>query len=82
MKTQLFEVEQVGDYHEHWLAEDHKAAAQAAVEHAQEIGVVVSELDVSSMQFPEDGGEGLVYVVNDTRTFLVKDDGTVMEAAR
>jgi hypothetical protein len=70
--TKLFEVEQPGAYHEHWLADSHLDAARRAVSHAGEIGVTLDRLDVSSMSPPEDRSKGgIVYVANDTRTYVV-----------
>jgi hypothetical protein len=71
-QTRLFEVEQLGVYHEHWLAGSHLDAARRAVTHAGEIGVTLDRLDVSTMSLPEDRGKGgIVYVANDTRTYAV-----------
>jgi len=69
----LFEVEKKGHYHQHWLAGSHREAAQRAVSHAQECGLTLDRVNVSSMVRPEDAGKGgLVYVVNDTRPFAVE----------
>ena len=68
----LYEVENKGRYHEHWLAVSHLDAAQRAISHAQELGLTLDRVDVSSMVQPEDSGKGgLVYVVNDTRNYAV-----------
>jgi len=69
----LYEVESKGRYHEHWLASSHLDAARRAISHAQELGQTLDRVDVSAMVEPEDAGEGgLVYVVNDTRTFAIE----------
>jgi hypothetical protein len=69
----LYEVESKGCYHEHWLASSHLDAARRAFSHAQECGLKLDHVDVSSMVEPEDADEGgLVYVVNDTKTFDVE----------
>ena len=68
----LYEVEKKGCYHEHWLAFSHADAARRAVSHAQEIGLALDRVDVSSMVPPEEDSKGgLAYVLNDTRTFVV-----------
>ena len=68
----LYEVEYKGRYHEHWLAASALDAARRAFSHAQECGVALDRVDVSSMVQPEDAGKGgLVYVVNDTRTYAI-----------
>jgi len=69
----LYEVESKGCYHEHWLASSHLDAARRAVSHAQECGQTLDHVDVSAMVEPEDAGEGgLVYVVNDTKTYAIE----------
>jgi hypothetical protein len=69
----LYETENKGRYHEHWLAVSYLDAAQRAISHAQELGVTLDRVDVSSMVPPEDQRQsGLVYVLNDTRTFIVQ----------
>jgi len=69
----LYEVENTGRYHEHWLAASPLDAAQRAFSHAQECGLTLSRLDVSSMVQPEDPRKGgLVYVANDTRTYAIQ----------
>ena len=69
----LYEVESKGRYHEHWLASSHLDAARRAFSHAQECGQTLNRVDVSAMVEPEGAGEGgLVYVVNDTRTYAVE----------
>jgi hypothetical protein len=76
----LYEVESKGRYHEHWLASSHLDAARRSFSHAQECGQTLDRMDVSAMVEPEDAGEGgLVYVVNDTRTFGI-DRGHVRRA--
>ena len=70
----LYEVENAGRYHEHWLATSHLDAARRAVAQARERGLKLDRVDVSSMVQPEDAGRGgLVYVANDTRTFAAVD---------
>ena len=69
----LYEVENKGRYHEHWLALSPADAARRATAHAQECGQALDHVDVSSMVQPEDAGKGgLVYVVNDTRTYAIE----------
>jgi len=69
----LYEVESKGRYHEHWLAISHLDAAQRAISHAQELGLTLDRVDVSLMVPPEDSRKGgLVYVVNDTRTYGIE----------
>ena len=68
----LYETENKGRYHEHWLAVSYLDAAQRAISHAQELGVTLDRVDVSSMVPPEDQRKGgLVYVLNDTRNYAV-----------
>lgn len=68
----LYEIECKGRYHEHWLAVSALDAARRAFSHAQECGLTLDRVDVSSMVQPEDAGKGgLVYVVNDTRTYAI-----------
>jgi hypothetical protein len=68
----LYEVENQGRYHEHWLAASPLDAARRAVAHAAEIGVPLDAVEVSTMAPPEDTSNGgLVYVANDTRTYAV-----------
>lgn len=68
----LYEVENNGRYHEHWLAASPLDAARRAVSHAQELGLKLENVDVSSMVQPEDANNGgLVYVLNDTRNYAV-----------
>jgi len=69
----LYEVESKGRHHEHWLAWSHLDAARRAFSHAEECGQTLDHVDVSAMVEPEGAGEGgLVYVVNDTRTYAVE----------
>ena len=56
-------------YHEHWRAMSHLDAARRAYAHAAEIGHRLPRVSVSAMTEPEGDGGGLVYVVNDTRTY-------------
>jgi len=78
----LYETEQGSAYHEHWLASSPLDAARRAVSHAQERGLKLDRLKVSSMVQPEDSRRGgLVYVVNDTRTYAV-EGGRVRRAVR
>lgn len=73
----LYEVQNAGRYHEHWLAASVLDAARRAIAHAQELGLALDRVDVSSMVQPEDvGNGGLVYVLNDTRTYAI-DQGVV-----
>ena len=68
----LYEAETKGRYHQHWLAWSHLDAAQRAISHAQELGLTLDRVDVSSMVPPEDQRQGgLVYVLNDTRNYAV-----------
>jgi hypothetical protein len=68
----LFEVECKGRYHQHWLASSSLDAARRGVSHAQELGVVLGRVDVSSMWSPDDATKGgIVYVANDTRTYAI-----------
>ena len=68
----LYEVEQAGACHEHWLADSHLDAARRAVSHAREIGVSLDRVDVSTMFPPEDRSHGgIVFVANDTRNYVV-----------
>lgn len=76
---QLFECEQEGVYHVHWLTTTHVAAATAAFEHADEIRTKLTRLNVSSMCPPPEG-KGLVYVRNDTQTF-VREHGRVKQVS-
>ena len=76
----LYEVENKGRYHEHWLASSPLDAARRAISHAQECGLKLDRVDVSSMVQPEDARKGgLVYVANDTRIYAV-DRGRVRRA--
>ena len=69
----LYEVENKGLYHEHWLASSALDAARRAIAHAQECSQKLDRVDVSSMVQPEDSRKGgLVYVVNDTRTYAIE----------
>ena len=69
----LYEAERRRLYHQHWLAFSHLDAARRAISHAQELGVSLDRVDVSSMVPPESEGKGgIVYVLNDTRTFIVR----------
>ena len=69
----LYEVENKGRYHEHWLASSWLDAARRAFAHAQECSLQLDHVDVSSMVPPEDSRKGgLVYVVNDTRTYTIE----------
>jgi hypothetical protein len=62
--------------------ESHLDAAQRALAFAKEQNIVVHELSVSTMRQPEDKSRGgLVYVVNDTRLYEVRD-GRVVNAGR
>ena len=71
----LYEVENKGHYHEHWLACSHLDAARRAVWHARELGVTLPHVAVSSMVPPEGQAKGgLVYVLNDTRRYSVSGD--------
>jgi hypothetical protein len=66
----LYEVENKGRYHEHWLAASPLDAARRAISHAQECGLKLDRVDVSLMVQPEDTNNGgLVYVLNDTTTY-------------
>ena len=68
----LYEVECKGRYHEHWLAWSHIDAARRAISHAQEVGLKLDGVKVSSMVQTEDHAKGgLVYVLNDTRNYAV-----------
>ena len=70
----LYEVENKGRYHEHWLAASFLDAAERAISHAQECGLKLDRVEVSSMVPPDDTGKGgLVYVANDTRAFALVD---------
>ena len=76
----LYETEREGSYHEHWLASSALDAAQRAFAHAGECGLKLDRVEVSSMVRPEDSRKGgLVYVVNDTRTYAI-DCGRVRRA--
>jgi hypothetical protein len=69
----LYEAENKGLYHEHWLAWSHLDAARRAISHAHELGLTMDCVDVSSMVRPEDSRDGgLVYVMNDTRTYAIE----------
>jgi len=69
----LYEVESKGRYHEHWLASSHLGAARRAFSHAEECGLKLDRIEVSAMVQPEDASKGgLVYVVNDTRTYAIE----------
>ena len=69
----LFETEREGVYHEHWLASSALDAARRAIAHAKECGLALDRVEVSSMVQPEDSRKGgLVYVVNDTRTYAIR----------
>jgi hypothetical protein len=69
----LYEVENKGRYHEHWLAASPLDAARRAVSHARECGLNLDRVDVSRMVQPEDAAQGgLVYVANDTRTYAIE----------
>ena len=69
----LYEVESTGQYHEHWLASSPLDAARRALAHAQELGLTLDDVEVSSMVPPEESRKGgLLYVLNDTRTYAVK----------
>lgn len=69
----LYEVENKGCCHEHWLAATALDAARRAVAHAQECGLTLDRVDVSTMVPPEDASRGgLVYVANDTRTYAIE----------
>jgi hypothetical protein len=69
----LYEVENKGRYHEHWLAASPVDAVRRAISHAHELGLKLDRVDVSSMVQPEDHHKGgLVYVVSDTRTYGIE----------
>lgn len=69
----LYEVENKGRYHEHWLAWTHLDAARRAISHAKELGLTIDRVDVSSMVQPENSRQGgLVYVANDTKTYAIE----------
>ena len=69
----LFETEREGAYHEHWLASSALDAARRAIAHAKECGLELDRVDVSTMIRPTDPRKGgLVYVVNDTRTYVLE----------
>jgi hypothetical protein len=69
----LYEVENKGRYHEHWLASSPLDAARRAFSHAEECGQKLDRVEVSSMVQPEDSRKGgLVYVANDTRTHAIE----------
>jgi hypothetical protein len=71
-RCRVYEVERKGHYHQHWLAFSPLDAARRAVSHARECGLTLDRMDVSSMVQPEDARKGgLVYVVNDTTTYIV-----------
>lgn len=77
----LYEVENKSRYHQHWLATSPLDAARRAISHAQELGLALDRLDVSSMVQPEETTKGgLVYVANDTRTYTI-ERGRVRRAA-
>ena len=81
-RNAFYETVAEGCYHEHWLASSPLDAARRAVSHAQERGLKLDRLKVSSMVQPEDSRRGgLVYVVNDTRTYAV-EGGRVRRAVR
>ncbi|MCY2928816.1 MAG: hypothetical protein NTV86_04855, partial [Planctomycetota bacterium] len=68
----LYEVENKGRYHQHWLATSPLDAARRAISHARELGLTLDRVDVSSMVQPEDPRKGgLVYVDNDTRAYTI-----------
>lgn len=68
-----YETKMKGCYHQHWLAFSHLDAAQRAIAHANELGLAPDRVDVSSMVPPQHEGKGgLVYVLNDTRVFVVQ----------
>lgn len=69
----LYETEQEGSYHEHWLASSALDAARRTFAHARECGLTLDRVEVSSMVQPEDPRKGgLVYVLNDTRTYAIE----------
>ena len=69
----LFETEREGAYHEHWFASSALDAARRAIAHAKECGLLLDRVEVASMVQPEDSRKGgLVYVVNDTRTYAIQ----------
>ena len=69
----LYEVENKGLCHEHWLASSALDAARRAIAHAKECGLAMDRVHVSSMVQPEDSSKGgPMYVVNDTRTYAIK----------
>ena len=76
----LYEVENKGRYHEHWLASSPLDAARRASSHAEECGQKLDHVEVSTMVQPEDSRKGgLVYVVTDTRAYAI-DRGHVRRA--
>jgi len=48
----LYEAERKSLYHQHWLAFRHLDAARRATSHAQELGMKLDRVDVSSMVPP------------------------------
>jgi hypothetical protein len=61
-----------GGYHEHWLARSPLDVARRAVSHAAECNLALHSVNVASMTPPANRGKGgLVYVMNDTRTYAV-----------
>ena len=72
-RMKLYEVEAKGQYHQYWLALSQLDAARRAIDHAQECGRALDQVSISTMVQPDDPGNGgLVYVVNDTRTYAIK----------
>jgi hypothetical protein len=77
----LFEVEYGQEFHEHFWARDHQDAAQRAFELARENNQRLLTVYVSTMIEPPDwvAGDrskgGLVYVSNDTQTFMLSAQG-------
>ena len=69
----LFETEREGAYHEHWFASSALDAARRAFAHAGECSLMLDRVEVSSMVQPEDSHKGgLVYVLNDARTYVIE----------
>ena len=70
----LYEVEaKRADYHQHWLASSTLDAARRAIAHAQECGLILDQVSVSTMVQPEDSSKGgLVYVVHGIRRYAIK----------
>jgi hypothetical protein len=56
-------------YYIHWRAKTHLQAAKDSLDYAAENHITVTTVEVSTMTEPDAGRPGLVYVVNDTRTY-------------